>query len=340
MIRRINIVVFAVCSVLFVSAASQSVSIKIATLAPEGSAWMDGMRAGAREIKERTDGRVLFKFYGGGVQGNDTAVLRKIRIGQLHGAALTGTALAGRYPDLHVYGLPLMYRSLDEVNFVRKQLDETFIAGLYEHGLVSFGFAGGGFAELMSNLPVRSLDDLSGQRFWVPEGDKISAQTMRALGVAPVTLPMTDVLTGLQTGLINIVGTSPVAAVVLQWHTKVKYATDVPLAYLVGSLVIERRVFDRLSPEDQAVVREVMGRIYAEFDIQSRFDNEEAREALVNQGIQYVPADPAEVAQWHHIVAETRGRLADEGVYPRERYDEVIELLEAYRASGASALAQ
>ncbi len=306
MIRRINIVVFAVCSVLFVSAASQSVSIKIATLAPEGSAWMDGMRAGAREIKERTDGRVLFKFYGGGVQGNDTAVLRKIRIGQLHGAALTGTALAERYPDLHVYGLPLMYRSLDEVNFVRKQLDETFIAGLYEHGLVSFGFAGGGFAELMSNLPVRSLDDLSGQRFWVPEGDKISAQTMRALGVAPVTLPM----------------------------------TDVPLAYLVGSLVIERRVFDRLSPEDQAVVREVMGRIYAEFDVQSRFDNEEAREALVNQGIQYVPADPAEVAQWHHIVAETRGRLADEGVYPRERYDEVIELLEAYRASGASALAQ
>jgi TRAP-type C4-dicarboxylate transport system substrate-binding protein len=323
-----------------ISASSGTVTIKIATLAPEGSAWMTGMRAGAAEIKERTERRVLFKFYGGGVQGDDMAVLRKMRIGQLHGGALTSSALAVRYPDLHIYGLPLMYRSIEELDFVRTKLDKALLEGLFERGLVSFGFAGGGFAEVMSRSAVRSLDDFSGQKFWVPEGDEISARSMRALGVSPVTLPITDVLTGLQTGLINIIGTSPVAAVVFQWHTKVKYATDLPLAWLYASFVIERRVFDRIGPEDQAVVREVMEEIYAGFDKQNRIDNDDARAALVKQGVEYVGPAPAEVEAWRRIVAEVRLELAKDGVYPEDRYNQVLELLEEYRASGKSAQAK
>ena len=116
---------------------------KIATVAPEGSEWMTKHREAAAQIKERTEGRVTLKFYGGGVMGNDRKVLRKIRIGQLQGAAFTTSGLAERYPDIVLYGMPFLFRSQEEVDFVRKALDDDLLQGLEEAGFVSFGFAGG-----------------------------------------------------------------------------------------------------------------------------------------------------------------------------------------------------
>ena len=210
---------------LFVSSAGNAAVLKIATVTPEGSAWMEAMRAGAKEIKERTDGRVEIKYYGGGVMGNDDKVLGKIRIGNLHGGAFTPSALQSIYPDVSLYGLPLVFDSEEEAAYVRDRLDQTLRDGMSDKGFVTFGFAATGFAVLMSNEPVKGLADLKGKRVWVPEGDTISYASMEALSLSPVTLPMTDVLTGLQTGLIDIVAVSPIGALVLQWHTKVSYVT-------------------------------------------------------------------------------------------------------------------
>ena len=155
--------------------------------------------------------------------GNDTTVLGRIRIGSLQGGAFTPTALASQYSDLNLYGLPLIFDSEEEAAYVRERLDAKLQRGLEEAGFVNFGFAGGGFAVVMSNTPVDELEDLKGKKVWVPEGDSISYASMEALSLSPVTLPLTDVLTGLQTGLIDIVAMSPIGALVLQWHTKVKY---------------------------------------------------------------------------------------------------------------------
>ena len=150
---------------LFVSfPVNAAVTLKIATVTPENSQWMKSMRESAAEIKARTDGRVVIKYYGGGVMGNDTKVLGRIRIGSLQGGAFTPTALAGQYADLNLYGLPLIFDSEAEAAYVRARLDEKLQKGLEAAGFVNFGFAAGGFAVLMSNTPVDELDDLKGKK--------------------------------------------------------------------------------------------------------------------------------------------------------------------------------
>jgi TRAP-type C4-dicarboxylate transport system substrate-binding protein len=314
--------------------------LKIATIAPEGSSWMQQMRQAADLVKARTEGRVALKFYGGGVMGNDKKVLRKIRVGQLDGSTFTPSGLAEVYPDLGIYGLPLLFESLEEVDQVRARADARMRAGLEQAGFVSFGFAEGGFAKLMSNVPVRTLADLAGRKIWVPEGDRISYAAMQALGLAPVTLPLTDVLTGLQTGLIDIVATSAVGALVLQWHTKVKYYTDLPVAYVVATLAIARASFESLPAADRAIVREVMEEAYRRIDRDNRIENAEAETALATYGIRRVEPDPDQVPQWRRVVGEANHKEGREGSFDLAFLAEIEAQLATLRgpAAGVSAV--
>ena len=148
----------------------EAIEIKVATVAPDGSGWMRAMRVGAAEIRDRTHGRVTIKFYPGGVMGNDAQVLRKIRVGQLHGGAFTGSGIAERYAGFNLYGIPLLFRSLDEVDYVRARMDAELEAGLADAGFISFGLIEGGFALMMSNEPVSRVEDMRRRKVWSPEG--------------------------------------------------------------------------------------------------------------------------------------------------------------------------
>ena len=270
-------------SALLFSMPAMALTLKIATVTPEGSQWMKDMRSSANEIKERTEGRVKIKYYGGGIKGDDAKVLAQIRIGQLQGGAFTPSALAAIYPDLNIYGMPLVFNSAEEAAYVRGHLDSRLQRGLEDAGFVNFGFAAGGFANLTSNEPVKSLADMKGKRVWVPEGDAMSRASMQALSLMPVTLPLTDVLTGLQTGLIDIVAIPPIVALLMQWHTKVKFVSELPLVYTFGFMAIDKRAFDKISTQDQAIVREVMGATYRKFDKANLVDNKGAFDALINR---------------------------------------------------------
>jgi len=307
--------------------------LKIATVAPEGSQWMKDMRASAKEIKERTEGRVEIKYYGGGVMGNDTKVLGRIRIGSLQGGAFTPTALSSQYSNINLYGLPLNFDSEEEAAYVRERLDARLEQGLEDAGWVNFGFAAGGFANVMSNTPVDDLSDLKGKKVWVPEGDKISYASMEALSLSPVTLPLTDVLTGLQTGLIDIVAMSPIGAIVLQWHTKVKYITELPLVYTLGFMAIDKRAFNKLDEADQEIVREVMTATYENFNTSNLEENRAARDALINAGIQSVPYSDEEYQRIRDVLAASNRRLGEEGYFSLELYDEMMGYISEYRAS-------
>ena len=318
---------------------ASATTLKIATVTPEGSEWMKDMRESAKEIKERTDGRVQIKYYGGGVMGNDTKVLGKIRIGALQGGAFTPAALADIYPDLNIYGMPLVFNSEEEAAYVRERLDRKLQEGLEAAGFINFGFASGGFAIVMSNTPVKGLDDLKGKRVWVPEGDSISYASMEALSLAPVTLPLTDVLTGLQTGLIDIVAMSPIGALVLQWHTKIKYMTEIPLVYTVGFMAVDKRAFNKLSDADQQVVRDVMHDTYQNFDRTNLEDNREARDALLNAGIESVPFDADEVARLRERLMESNRKLGQQGAFNMALYDEMLGYVKKYREENSEVTA-
>ena len=315
------------------SLASHATTLRLATVAPDGSFWMREMRAGAEEIAARTEKRVRIQFFPGGVMGNEQAVLRRIRIGQLQGGAFTGGSLAPVYKDVSIYALPFLFRSHAEVDHVRARFDAELEQGLLEAGFVSFGLAEGGFARLLSAAPVTKLDDLGGQKVWVPEGDPVAYAAMEALGLTPTTLPLTDVLTGLQTGLINIVASPPIGAIAFQWHTRVNYMTDTPLAYTWAQLVIDRRAFERLSEADRAVVSEVMRDVYKRLDAQNRLDNEAATAAMVERGIEVVSPAPTELAQWHSIGERITRTVIQRGTFSADLHARIQAALDEYRAA-------
>ena len=310
---------------------SQAAVLKIATTAPDGSSWMRMMRNGAVEIEKRTAGRVKFKFYPGGIMGNDKSVLRKIRIRQLHGGAITTGSLARTYPDIQIYSLPFLFRTPKEVDYVRSRMDKILIQGLEKKGFITFGFAEGGFAYLMSNKPVNSIDDLKNQKVWVPQGDTVSLMVFQAAGITPIPLSLADVMTGLQTGLIDTIPTSLIAAIALQWHTRVKYLTDTPLSYTSGLLAIDRKAFMKLSQKDRRVVRQVMVKVFREMNRQNRLDNRKAREALKKQGIKFLRVSPAALKQWKQIAQEARAELAKKGEYSSTMLAKILNHLARYR---------
>ena len=288
-------------AMLFCSSVS-ALTLKIATISPDGTTWMQEMRKGADEISRLTQGRVAFRFYPGGVMGSDKQVLRKIRIGQLHGGAMTGGGLQEIYPDSQIYSLPFAFRSTDEVDYVRQHMDAMLTQGLLDKGFVSFGFAEGGFAYLMSGRPIRSQEDLKDHKVWVPEGDRVSQLAFSIAKVSPVSLPLPDVLTGLQTGLIDTIGASPIGAIALQWHTRIKYVTDIPLMYIYGILIVDRRVFDRVSPADQKIVKQVMHDVFNKLNQDNRRENGEARRALEAQGIEFIKPTGKNLQEWEDLM--------------------------------------
>lgn len=318
---------------LLFSVAVQATTFKIATIAPDGTRWMNEMRRGAEEIGTRTEGRVEFRFYPGGIMGNDKSVLRKIRAGQLHGGALTGGGVAEIYPEANVYSMPFLFRNYNEVDYVRERMDPVLQEGIKQKGYISFGFSEGGFAYLMSISPIAGLGDLKGHKVWVPEGDEISRAAFEATDVSPVSLPLTDVLTGLQTGLIDTVAGSAIGAIALQWHTRVKYLTDAPLLYLYGSMVLKRQAFEKLTPGDRQVVNEVMSAVFSRLNKQNRDDNASALKVLQEQGIELVKPGPEERERWRKQVDKAMDQLLQNGLFSIEMMKRVEAHLADYRQS-------
>ena len=313
------------------AAEAPAVEFKLATVAPDGTAWMREMRAGAEVIEERTDGRVQFKFYPGGVMGNDAQVLRRMRVGQIQGGAFAVSGMLDRYSAISLYGVPLLIRSHDEIDHVRQRMDPSLHEGLEDAGFVSFGFIEGGFALMMANEPIRGVEDMRRRKVWIPEGDQASVVALEALGLSPVVLPITDVLTGLQTGLLDIVAASPTVALVLQWHTRIRYVTDLPVVYSMGIFALDSRTFRQLPEGDRQVVREVMTDVVQRLDRQARADNAQARQAMENMGIEFVPVDPADVAEWRATIAAAMPQLIQRNIIDSRFYDQLQGILDEYR---------
>ena len=309
------------------------IQIKIATLAPQNSEWAEKFHKGSIEIQERTENRVKLKFYWGGAQGNAKKILQKIKIRQLHGGTFSPTDFQELYPDLNIYGLPFLFKDFDEVDYVRDRVDNQLEQGFKNLGFNTYGFAGGGFAYILSNEPIREYEDLKNKKIWLPQGDLISYEAMRSLNLLPVPLPMTDVLTGLQTGLIDIVAIPPVVALALQWHTKINYITRVPVLYAMGFLAIDSKIINRINTDDQKVLNEVINRIYSEVDSNSQQDSENAYEALSKIGIQEIQFDGDEYQKLTDLLEEPTKKMANDGFYSLELFNEIKMYIDDFRKS-------
>lgn len=326
-VLNISLIILSLCLV----TPLQAKTFKIATTAPDGSFWMKQMRAGAKEVKKITNGRVKFKFYPGGVMGSEDVALKKIRIRQLQGAAVSNGSLAGFYPDSQIYALPMLFNSFEEVDYVRNAIDEKIIEGLEKAGMISFGLSEGGFSYAMSTSPIMKIEDLNQHKIWTPTNNKQAELTLKAFGLTPIPLNIGDVLAGLQTHLIDTVAISPIAAIALQWHTQIKYITDVPLTYLYATLVIDKKAFSKISMDDQNTVRSIMNKIFERIDEQNRKDNVSAFSALVNQGIKVLSPNGEDLNVWYKKGEKARDALKAKGILSKKSYNRIIALLTEFR---------
>jgi TRAP-type C4-dicarboxylate transport system substrate-binding protein len=313
--------------------AQAATTLKIATLSPEGTGWMIELRQAAKAIRERTNDQVKLKIYPGGVMGDDKAVLRKLRVGQLHGAAMTSGGVMQPYPDIALYNLPLVFRDSAEVDYVRARLDKKLMAGLREQKFVGFGLAEVGFAYPMMKDPVTSVAGFQDRRVWAPDNDPGALKAYSSFNITPIPLPIADVLTGLQTGLIDSIGSPPIGAIALQWHTQVDYALDLPLMYVYGLFAITERAFNRMNESEQAIVTEELSAAVARVDAASRKDNDAANQALVDQGLQWLQPSDAERAEWYGIADGANQRLKANEYVSAAMFDELIALLQEDRSA-------
>ncbi|NCF37140.1 MAG: C4-dicarboxylate ABC transporter [Gammaproteobacteria bacterium] len=308
-------------------------TLKIATLAPAGTAWMKEMKAGAKLINQRTEGRVKLKFYPGGVMGNDQSVHRKIKIGQLHGGAFTPGGLGWVESSIQALGMPMMFKSLDEVDYVRARMDSVIKQRMEDKGFVILGISEGGFVRILSKQPMQDLESIRNSKVWMPEGDAIGQTVFKALGITPISLPISDVFTGLQTGLIETVAVNPTSAIAFQWHTSTTFMTDVPVSYLIGVLAVQQKAFSKLTAEDQEIVRQEMGKVFERMDKINRADDRAAQAALSNQGITFVKPRAGEVERWRQIAEQAVDDMVEQGVMSRDIVSQVRSHLQSFRTS-------
>jgi TRAP-type C4-dicarboxylate transport system substrate-binding protein len=271
--------------------------------------------------------------------GDDSAVLRKMRIGQLHGGVFLAGSFTHVVPDLEIYHLPMLFTSYAEVDAVRAKFDQTLIAALGAAGYHTFGFIEGGFAYMYSTKKVAVIADLKGRKAWIPEGDKIGKVLVDETAMSPVPLSLADVLTGLQTGLVDVVSGPPVAAVALQWFTKVKYVIALPVIYTYGCVALSNGVWSAMSADDRKVVDEVFGRMTRSLDKKAREDNLSARKALEKQGVISITPDADTARQWEAIARRSSTRLVPELGLSRELLAEIEADLSGLRASATAGVA-
>jgi TRAP-type C4-dicarboxylate transport system substrate-binding protein len=259
--------------------------LKIASLAPEGSSWVKLFRTWQAAVEERTQGRIRFHFYTGGAMGDEKDMLRKIRLGQLGAAMITGIGLSAVIPEVRVFEVCRNYRELDHA---REKLDALIRRRFEDRGFVLLGWGDVGPVHLFSNRPVRSLEDAQQTRMWMFNDDLLTREGFKALGLHGVPLGIPEVLPALATGTIDAFFGSPLSTLAMQWWPHARYVTSAVLGQATGAIVIARSVFDGLAPGDRQVLLEASKEMESAVTAQIRGDNDKAMRTLVANGLQVV----------------------------------------------------
>ncbi len=304
--------------------------LKIATLAPEGSSWAKVLRTIDADVRRETDGNVGFKIYPGGVQGDEKVVLRKMRIGQLHGGNFGGQGISQILPDVLALEMPFLFGSYAEVDYVLEKMDAFYRRGYEDRGYVFLGWADIGFVHILSQQPVATVEDMRTQKVWQLPDEPLTSVLFRLAGVSAVPLNIPDVLLGLQTNLIDVVYASPSATIVLQWFTRAKYVTQLPINYTLGALLIDKRSFDKISAENRQHIRRIARQHLAALKKRNRQENDEAMTVLQANGLSLVEVNPSDVATFKGLVASAEAELAGRA-FSREAHEQIAQHLQDFR---------
>lgn len=312
------------------NAVAGAVQIKIATLAPEGSPWIKTFDAVDAELRKKTDNQVQLKIYPGGVMGDERDMLRKMYIGQIHGAVLTSSTLSTIFPEIRVFQVPFLFQANDEVDYVLEKMDTFFRKGFDEKGFRILGWSEGGFVQLMSTTPVETLEKIKKVKVWIWEDAPMARAIFDEAGVSAIPLSVPDVLVGLQTGLVDVVYAPPSGAIALQWFTRTKYMNDVPLIYLMGGIAAKDSVLKKLSAAHQKILKECFDHQIDGLQEMVRKQNMEATQVMIDHGIKILKVPDDQIEQYKSLSTRALQNMRGENFSP-QTLTELKSHLETYR---------
>ena len=308
----------------------QSVTIRIATIVPEGSSWVKCLRNIDQECRRKMN--VRFIIYAGGTAGENKAVQEKIKYGQLDGAGFAAVALSNMSSQLRIMEIPYLYRSMAEWKHIFRKIRKGVEADIKKADYVVLGWAYAGFAYIYSRDPVRNLEDFRKTKPWIYPGDPLMESCFRELEVSGVPLGTSGVLPALQTGLVNCVYNSPYGLLAVQWHTSVRYCTDLPIANPIGAVIITRRVYEKIPSRYRRLFLRICRHHFGKLARNISQDNKEAAAELKNKyHIQMVAPDP----KWAQQTEKFAEKIATEQIgklYSAEFLQNVLQWQKQFRA--------
>ena len=305
---------------------AQALTLKIATVAPVGSPWTESLRRLAADWNRISEGRVRLKIYAGGIAGEEEDMIRKMRIGQLDGAALTQLGWGLLDPGILALSTPFLIQEEEELERVMEHSKIYFEERLESSGYRLFAFSKAGWVHFFGRTPLVVPEDLMRMKLGVPAGSAEFVDTWRKIGFNAFSLPFGDILVGLQTGMIDAFYAPPLVAATFQWFGQARHMTALPVAPVVGAVIMRSKSLE-LIPE------QLRGQLLATFDelaLQLNTEmvslEEEALSAMAQQGLQIQPV-PAEAAErWRTIVGESIHVILGR-IIPRESYELIAELV-------------
>ncbi|CUS87408.1 TRAP transporter substrate-binding protein DctP, partial [Candidatus Kryptobacter tengchongensis] len=311
-------------------AIAQEYLIKVATIAPEGSTWINVLREYDAQIRKESNGRLGFKIYAGGVAGDEIDVLKKIRIGQYHAGGFTGVGIGEIAPNLRVLDSPFLFKSYDEVDYIYQKFNDEFEKEIEKGGFVLLGWAEVGFVYTFTKTPIYGIEDLRKIKMWAWQGDPIAEVAYKVIGITPVQLSVTEVLTSLQTGLIDGVYASPLAILATQWFTKIKYMHNVPLTDASGALLISKKYFDSLPKELQEILLRNGKKYMRKLVELSRQENQKAVETLKKNGIIITEPPSKKLLEEYDEIGKKARKMLVGKLFTEEWLNKIEKALEEY----------
>ncbi len=313
------------------AAAAPEMLIKMGTSAPEGSSWHQIIQEMGERWKQAPGGGVTLRLYPGGVLGDEPDLVRKMRVGQIQAAALTAVGLSHIDPSVAALQIPMMFRSYDELDFVRERLRPMLEKRLEEKDFVVLNWGDAGWVMFFAKERFATPDDLKRMKLFVWAGDNDAVEIWKASGFHPVPLATTDIMPGLQSGLINAFDTTPLLALASQWFGLAPHLLDLKWSPLVGATVVTRKAWQGVPAEARPFLLKTAAEAGERLRSDIRAANDQAIVAMKKRGLTIVPLTPEAEGAW---------RKAAEAAYPKIRgpivpagmFDEVQRLRDEYRA--------
>jgi len=314
---------------------AQANVVKLATLVPEGSVWDKALREMGADWATATQGRVTLRVYPGGVAGDEPDVVRKMRIGQLQAAAITTAGLASIDPSFNVFNVPMFFDSYPELYATLDKLEPVLKQRLEAKGFILLSWGHGGWVYFFTKHPVESVDGLKKTKMFTWAGDDGMVSTWKAKGFNPVPLAATDIMTGLQTGMIDAYPTTPLLGLTLQWYRQTPHMVGMGMAPLVGGLLMTKSAWQKLSDADRAKVQAACDRMEKRLEVEVPRQDTTAVAEMKKRGLQVVPVSAANAAQFRAVAEDFAASLVGVRIPP-----EVLALArrerDAFRARSAA----